>query len=43
MRELQKTKPDKWGYGQDHELWSPKEENTCVLDTVELVVEVLEG
>ena len=25
-RELEKTKPDKWGYVQAHELWSPKEE-----------------
>ena len=29
-RELQKTKPGKWGYVQAHELWSPKEEtNVC--------------
>ncbi len=26
MRELEKTKPDKRGYVQAHELWSPKEE-----------------
>jgi hypothetical protein len=25
-RKLEKTKPDKWGYVQVHELWSPKEE-----------------
>ena len=25
-RELEKAKPDKWGYVQDRELWSPKEE-----------------
>jgi hypothetical protein len=25
-RELQKTKPGKWGYVQARELWSPKEE-----------------
>ena len=25
-RELQKSKPDKWGYVKTHELWSPKEE-----------------
>ncbi len=24
--ELEKTKPDKWGYVQDPELWSPQEE-----------------
>jgi hypothetical protein len=26
VRELQKTKPDKWGYVQSHDLWSSKEE-----------------
>ena len=25
-RELEKTKPVKWGYVQDRDLWSPKEE-----------------
>ncbi len=25
-RELEKTKPDKWGCAQAHELWSPQEE-----------------
>jgi hypothetical protein len=25
-REVEKTKPDKWGYVQVHELWSPQEE-----------------
>ena len=25
-RELEKTKPDQWGYVQAHEIWSPKEE-----------------
>ncbi len=25
-RELEKTKPDKWGCVQVHELWSPQEE-----------------
>jgi hypothetical protein len=25
-RELEKAKPDKWGYVQDRELWSPQEE-----------------
>jgi hypothetical protein len=25
-RELEKAKPDKWGYVQTHELWSPQEE-----------------
>jgi hypothetical protein len=25
-RELEKVKPGKWGYVQDRELWSPKEE-----------------
>jgi hypothetical protein len=26
VRELEKDKPDKWGYVQVHELWSPQEE-----------------
>ena len=26
VRELQKTKPGKWGYVQVRDLWSPKEE-----------------
>jgi hypothetical protein len=26
VREVEKTKPDKWGYVQAHEFWSPKEE-----------------
>jgi hypothetical protein len=25
-REIEKAKPDKWGYVQSHELWSPQEE-----------------
>ena len=25
-RELEKDKPDKWGYVQVHEFWSPQEE-----------------
>jgi hypothetical protein len=26
VRELEKTKPDKWGYVQPRDLWSPQEE-----------------
>jgi hypothetical protein len=32
-RELEKTKPDKWGWVQARELWSPQEGDRCVLDT----------
>ena len=31
VRDLEKTKPDKRGCVQDHELWSPQEETTYVL------------
>ncbi len=34
VRELEKAKPDKWGYVQALDLWSPQEErDRCVLDT----------
>ncbi len=26
VRELEKAKPDKWGYVQTHDLWSPQVE-----------------
>ncbi len=33
VRELEKDKPDKWGYVQVHEFWSPQRRGRCVLDT----------